>query len=212
MGVLKLKKEFNLTKITTPMLLTLLKDEIISPECFLEECKSSLQSFQSTIDKKFPPDLINFISMPLWVYINLKNKLGNEKAFEIMRIVLLTGGVAMQSILFDSINKPRTFENFIEQELQINKTGTTKWNNLEIISKDKNKFEIKITKCLYHELTTSLGIPEATKLICQVDNAVFNSYLPEEVIFHRNGLNQRIADGCNECHFVWECKKCKERN
>ena len=61
-------------------------------------------------------------------------------------------------------------------------------------------------KCLYHELTTSLQIPEATKLICQVDNAVFNSYLPEEIIFHRNGLNRRIADGCKECHFVWECK------
>lgn len=201
-----MKKDFDLTKVTTPILLELLKDEIPSPECFLKECKLSLPNFESTIDKKFPLDLIKFISMPLWVYINLKNKLGAEKAFEIMRIALLTGGVAKQSILFDSINKPRTFENFIEQELQINKTGTTKWNNLEIISKDKSKFEIKITKCLYHELTTSLQIPEATKLICQVDNAVFNSYLPEEVIFHRNGLNRRIADGCNECHFVWECK------
>lgn len=206
MEVLKLKKEFDLTKITTPILLELLQDEIPSPEVFLQKCKLSLPKFQSTIDKKFPPDLIKFISMPLWVYINLKNKLEGEKAFEIMRIALLTGGLAKQSILFDSVNKPRTFENFIEQELKINKTGTTKWNNLEIVSKEKNRFEIKITKCLYHELTTSLQIPEATKLICQVDNAVFNSYLPEEIIFHRNGLNRRIADGCNECHFVWEYK------
>ncbi|OOM79053.1 hypothetical protein CLPUN_17800 [Clostridium puniceum] len=206
-----MKKDFDLTKVTTPILLELLKDEIPSPECFLKECKLSLPNFENTIDKKFPIDLIKFISMPLWVYINLKNKLGPEKAFEIMRIALLTGGVAKQSILFDSINKPRTFENFIEQELQINKTGTTKWNSLEIICRDKSKFEIKITKCLYHELTTSLQIPEATKLICQVDNAVFNSYLPEEIVFHRDGLNRRIADGCNECHFVWKYKNKIER-
>ncbi|SMC23342.1 L-2-amino-thiazoline-4-carboxylic acid hydrolase [Clostridium acidisoli DSM 12555] len=201
-----MKKKFDFTKITTPILLELLQEEIPSPECFLQECKSSLPTFQSTIDKKFPPDLIKFISMPLWVYINLKNKLGEKKAFEIMRIALLTGGLAKQSILFDSVNKTRTFENFIKQELQINKTGTTKWNDLEVVYKDENKFEIKITKCLYHELTTYLQISEATKLICQVDNAVFNSYLPEEIIFHRDGINQRIADGCNECHFVWEYK------
>lgn len=201
-----MKNEFDFTKITTPILLELLQDEIPSPECFLQECKSSLPTFQSTIDKKFTPDLIKFISMPLWVYINLKNKLGEKKAFEIMRIALLTGGLAKQSILFDSVNKPRTFENFIKQELQINKTGTTKWNDLEVVCKDENKFEIKITKCLYHELTTSLQIPEATKLICQVDNAVFNSYLPEKITFHRGGINRRIADGCNECHFVWEYK------
>ena len=60
---------------------------------------------------------------------------------------------------------------------------------------------------MVHELATFLQIPEATKLICQVDNAVFNSYLPEEIFFHRDGQNRRIADGCNECHFVWEYKK-----
>lgn len=199
-----MKKDFDFSKITTPILLDLLQDEISSPEAFLQECKLSLPSFQNTIDKKFPLDLINLISMPLWVYINLKNKLGKDKAFEIMRIALLTGGLAKQSILFDPINKPRTFENFIAQELQINKTGTTKWNDLQIVTQSADKFEIVITKCLYHELTTSLHIPEATKLICQIDNAVFNSYLPEKIIFHRNGVNQRIADGCTKCHFVWE--------
>jgi len=189
------------------MLLELLQEKTDSPEQFLLECKKTLPDFQKNIDTRFPEDLIHFISMPLWVYINLKKKQGIEKAFEIMRIVLLTGGVAKQNILFDPISKKRTFENFIDQELLINKTGSTKWNTLKIISRDKKKFEIRITKCLYHELTTSLQIPEATKLICQVDNAVFNSYLPEEVFFSRGGINRRIADGYPECCFIWENKK-----
>jgi len=202
-----LKNNFDLTTITTPLLLELLKDELPSPKCFLQECLASLPEFQRSIDKKFPAELIQLMSMPLWVYINLKNKLGEGKAFEIMRIALLTGGLAKQSLLFYSVDKPRTFKNFIEQELEINKTGTTKWNDLEIVVRNENKFEIKITRCLYYELATFLQIPEATKLICQVDNAVFNSYLPEEIFFHRDGQNRRIADGCNECHFVWEYKK-----
>lgn len=202
-----MKNNFDLTTTTTPLLLELLKDELPSPKFFLQECLASLPEFQSSIDKKFPAELIQLMSMPLWVYINLKNKLGEGKAFEIMRIALLTGGLAKQSLLFYSVDKPRTFKNFIEQELEINKTGTTKWNDLEIVVRNENKFEIKITRCLYHELATFLQIPEATKLICQIDNAVFNSYLPEEITFHRDGQNRRIADGCNECHFVWEYKK-----
>ncbi len=202
-----MKKEFDFKKITTPTLLYLLKNEIPFPKIFLLQCKLSLGKFQSAIDPKFPADLVTFITLPLWVYINLKKQLGEQKAFEIMRIALLTGGVAKQNILFDPINKPRNFENFIEQELQINKTGSTKWNTLEIIARSQDKFEIIITKCMYHELTTSLGIPEATQLICQVDNGVFNSYLPEEIVFHRNGLKRRIADGCSECHFVWEYRR-----
>jgi len=149
-----LKNNFDLTTITTPLLLELLKDELPSPKCFLQECLASLPEFQSSIDKKFPAELIQLMSMPLWVYINLKNKLGEVKAFEIMRIALLTGGLAKQSLLFYSVDKPRTFKNFIEQELEINKTGTTKWNDLEIVVRNENKFEIKITRCLYHELAT----------------------------------------------------------
>jgi hypothetical protein len=59
-----LKKEFNFKKITTPTLLYLLKDEIPFPNIFLFKCKLSLGKFQSTIDQKFPADLVKFITLP----------------------------------------------------------------------------------------------------------------------------------------------------
>lgn len=60
---------------------------------------------------------------------------------------------------------------------------------------------------LYHELATSLGIPEITPIVCQIDNAGFNSYLPDAVIFHRDGPGHRISDGASECRFIWERKE-----
>jgi hypothetical protein len=37
-----------------------------------------------------------------------------------------------------------------------------------------------------------------------MDNAIFNSYLPEQVTFHRNGLGNRLVDSAPVCHFVLE--------
>jgi hypothetical protein len=66
---------------------------------------------------------------------------------------------------------------------------------------------VRVTRCLYHELATSVGVPELTPVVCQIDNAGFHSYLPDEVIFHRGGPGHRIADGSKECRFVWERKE-----
>ncbi|HNY50511.1 MAG TPA: L-2-amino-thiazoline-4-carboxylic acid hydrolase [Smithella sp.] len=205
-----MSKEFDLKKITTPILLHLLKDELAFPLLFIAQCKLTVNRFKKRIDRKFPKEFVDMTALPVWVYMKLKQKIGQRKAFEIMRVAILTGGVAKQSLLFETIARERTFQNFITQELEINRTGTTRWNTLEIVERTDSRFEIKITRCLFHELTCSLGIPELTPVICQVDNAVFNSYLPEEMIFHRGKDKRRIADGSSVCPFVWEFIKPKQ--
>ena len=45
-----------------------------------------------------------------------------------------------------------------------------------------------------------------TQVVCQIDNAMFNSYLPDEMVFDRGGAGRRIADGRKECNFVWELR------
>lgn len=196
--------KFNLRAISTPLLITLLRNEIRFPEIFILKCSVTLGRFKRKIDPRFPKELIDLASLPIWVYLNLKEKIGPRKAFEIMRIAILTAGVAQQSLLFDSVNTERTFDHFINKELEINKTGTTRWNTLKIIERTSRRFEINITRCLYYELAVSLGIPEITPVICQVDNAVFNAYLPDLIQFNRGGVNRRIADGDTACNFIWE--------
>ena len=182
----------------------MLKDDFPFPQLFILRCRLTLGQLKRRIDKRFPEELVELTALPLWVYLNLKKKIGQRKAFEIMRVALLTAGVAKQNLLFDTVAKERTFETFAQQELEINKTGTTKWNTLEVVERTGGRFHVRVTRCLYHELATSLGAPEITPIVCQIDNAVFNSYLPEKMIFHRGGVNHRIADGNNECQFIWE--------
>lgn len=107
-------------------------------------------------------------------------------------------------MLFDPIEKERSFANFPALELEINKHGPTKWNTLQIVDRTDHRFEIKVTRCMYHELAVSVGVPEVTPVVCQIDNAAFNSYAPDTMLFHRGGPKRRIADGQSECNFIWE--------
>lgn len=196
--------KFDMRTITTPLLIGLLRNEMRFPTLFMLKCRLTVGQFKKRIDPRFPKEFVELVTLPAWVYLNLKEKIGQQKALEIMRIALLTGGLAQQNLLFDPVHTPRTFDNLIEKELEINRTGTTRWNTLKVIERTRRRFEIKILRCLYHEFALSLSIPEIVPMICQIDNAVFNSYLPDQVIFQRGGINRRIADGNSECQFIWE--------
>ena len=195
----------NLRKITTPVLLHLLRGQMRFPRLFLLRCRLTVSRFKRRIDPRFPGELVDLVGLPFWVYLNLKHRLlGQEKAFEIMRLAILTGGIAQWNLAYQTVDRARTFTNLCDLELEVNKTGPTRWNSLEVVDRSDRRFEIKITRCLYHQLASSAGIPELTPVVCQIDNAAFNSYLPDRVTFNRGGPGHCIADGESECRFIWE--------
>ena len=195
---------FDMKKVTSPLLLHMIGKEIRFPRLFLFQCKLTLGGFKRTIDPRFPRELIDLAALPVWVYLNLKKKIGQHKAFEIMRVALLTGGTAAQNLQFDTVHKERNFQNFSELEIENNRTGLVRWNKMEVVERTARRFEIKITRCMFHELAIAVGIPEITPIVCQIDNAMFNSYLPDEMTFDRGLLGGRISDGKRECNFVWK--------
>ena len=196
--------DFNLRKVTSPVLLHLLGKEMRFPRAFLWRRLLTVGGFKRRIDPRFPAELVDLAALPIWVYIALKERIGQQKAFEIVRVAMLTGGLAKWNLQFETVDRPRTFANLFEQELRVNQTGVTRWNTLEVVERTERRFELKVTRCLYDELAKSVGVPELTPIICQIDNAAFNSYLPDDVRFHRGGRNHRISDGAKECRFVLE--------
>ncbi len=201
-----MSENFNLRSVTGPILLHLLQDEVRFPRLFMWRCAATVERFKKRVDPRFPRELVDLAAMPLWVYIRLKERIGQKKAYETMRVAVLTGGIAQWNLAYATMTRERTFANLCEQELVVNQTGPTRWNTMEVIERTDRRFEVRVTRCLYHELTTSLGVPELTPIVCQIDNAGFNSYLPDEVLFHRSGPGHRIADGSMECRFIWERK------
>ena len=196
--------EFDMKRVTTPLLLHMLEKELRFPRVFLLRCKLTLWQFKRTIDPRFPRELIDLAALPAWIYVNLRKKVGQHRAFEIMRVALLTGGTAAQNLQFDTVHKERNFQNFSELEIENNRTGLIRWNTMEVVARSARRFEIRITRCMFHEVAVCAGIPEMTPIVCQIDNAMFNSYLPDEMTFDRGLLGGRIADGQRECNFVWQ--------
>jgi hypothetical protein len=172
-------RAFNLRRVTGPILLHLLAGEVAFPRLFMWRCALTLDRFKRRIDPRFPKELVDMAALPIWVYLNLKARVGQAKAFEILRVAILTGGVAQWNLAYETVDKERTFANLCEQELLVNQTGPTRWNTLEVVDRSEHRFEIRITRCLYHELAVSVGAPELTPVVCQIDNACFNSYLPD---------------------------------
>ena len=105
-----------------------------------------------------------------------------------MRVALLTGGTAAQNLQFDTVHKERNFHNFADLEVENNRSGLVRWNKMEVVQRTDRRFEIKITRCMFHEFAVSLGIPEMTPIVCQIDNAMFNSYLSAVVSGERSSV------------------------
>lgn len=190
------------------MALGILKGYLRNPFGFLMATILTLPRFKKQASDEFPRELVQANALQTWMYIRLKDRLGQERAYEIVRAFVLPIGLAIQQGNFRNVEAPRTFENLIEYQQRTHRESITRWNTMQVLEQSSDRYEIRVTECMYYRFFNSLGVPELTRLMCSVDNAIFNSYLPEEITFHRNGIGNRIVDGAEACHFVIEYHEC----
>ena len=190
------------------MALGILQGYLKHPFRFLLTTMVTLPRFKKQLPADLPPELVPIAALQTWMYVRLKDRVGQKKAFEILRACTLPIGLALQQGNFRAVEAPRTFENLVAYQQRTHREGPTRWNKMEILEQSEHRYEFRVSKCAFHELYTQLGMPELTTLMCEVDNAIFNAYLPEQITFHRNGLGNRLADGAPECHFVLEYHPC----
>lgn len=143
---------FDMKRVTTPLLVHTLGSEMSFPRLFLamRKRKLTLGRFKRTVDPRFPRELVDLAALPAWVYLNLKKKIGQQKAFEIMRVALLTGGTAAQNLQFDTVHKRRSFQTFADLEIENNRSGLVRWNTMEVVERTAQRFELKVTRCMFH--------------------------------------------------------------
>ncbi len=198
----------SLEKLAEPnkflIILGVLSGYIKHPFFFLVNAKLTFGRYRKKITLNIPSEIIDEIAFVAWIYIRLQKKVGREKAFEIVRVAITTMGLAIQQSNFKAVEAKRNFKNLIRYQKIANKKGSTKLNLMQIIHETENKYEFIVKKCIFYEIFSFLKVPELTSIFCAIDNAIFNSYLPEKIIFHRNGLNNTIATGKDFCSFVIE--------
>jgi hypothetical protein len=90
----------DLQKGTTLFLAHMPRGEMRFPMLSLIWCKLTAGRLKRRVDGECPQEFIEFAALPLWVYINLQHNIGGALAFEIMRVVILTGGIAQWNLAY----------------------------------------------------------------------------------------------------------------
>lgn len=187
--------------ISTPLMaLGSLKKYIPYATWFLLGTIIRLPKFVNSIDHKYSKDLRKTCGFIALVYKRLQKRFSKEKAYEITRAVVLPTSFAVMQANFKVGEEKRTFSNLIKYQQLTNQIGVTKENDMVVLKEDENEYKFAIKKCMFHQVFSSIDAPELTKIMCQVDNAIFNTYLPNEYVFTR-GVGKTIVEGNEECHF-----------
>lgn len=186
------------------ILLGVLNGYIKHPFSFMIKTLVSFKKFKSSIKLELPKDFIDSAALMAWLYICLTKITSQKKAFEITRACIIVSGLSVQQANFNNVEAERNFQNLIKYQKQTNENGITRLNTMEIIEESEKKYEFNITRCLFFELFSYLKVPELTTIMCSIDNAIFNTYLPEQITFHRNGLKNTFPEGADKCSFVIE--------
>ena len=181
------------------MLLGIIKSYVRLPISRIVKAKLDIRSFDNT-ETNLPKEFVNSYAFIGNIYKHLTAKIGKEKAFEIMRISLGTVAFMIQQHNFKTVEDGRSFSNLVRNQKKANSEGSTKMNTMVILEDNKTEYIYKVTKCMFFKLFEKLEVPELTSIMCSVDNAIFNFYLPNSIVFSRK-IGNTIFEGKKECDF-----------
>jgi len=148
------------------------------------------------------------------LYTELGERIGQDKAFQAVERILVPIGCAEQWDHLNAIDVTgkspmellRAFNERMDQR------GSPRFNVRAFLRKDGEVCHFVITRCVFNDFFTEVGMPELTQLFCEVDRRFFPEAFPG-LRFHRGGSwENTIAYGEDHCEFVFEKRKIQGRN
>ena len=148
------------------------------------------------------------LSISAAMYLNLKEKMIKERAFETMRKILVPIGCNEQWKHLESLkvfdNKPMkwlmAFNDLMDRK------GAPQFNKREYVKQDDNICHFVITRCVFNDFFTEVGTPELTKLFCEVDKEFFPKAFTDFEFRRGSSWENTIAYGQDHCEFIFEKK------
>lgn len=194
----------NLEKIAKPAVIFIifgvLKGYLKKPLRFMIGTIITFPSFKKSIDFDLPKEAIASYSFIVHLYKRLQKRFSKEKAFEITRAAVLCSSLSVMQANFRNVEVSRTYENLIKYQQKAKEQGVTKLNEMVIKSQTEDCYEYCVIKCIFFEFFNYMQVPEITTIFCAADNAIFNTYLPNKIVFER-GINETLPEGAKQCSF-----------
>lgn len=187
--------------ISSLILFGVLKAYIKNPYIFMLSTLIKFLNFQKTLPSEFPLGFVKSYGFIALLYVQLRKVTSKDIAYEITRACILTSGIAVQQANFMCVERERTFKNLIKYHKKANVIGSTKLNKFKITRETDDKYYYEVTDCVFYNFFKTIDVPELTNIMCSIDNAIFNSYLPDEIFFSRESKNSKISTGNIKCTF-----------
>jgi len=185
-----------------------LKGYFTDTDGILEMARAEKSAFTSRLlaqNPMYPEDFVNLVSLVAALYAVVNKTETKERSLSVVMASFLPAGLAMQFGNFRFVEDERTFGNLVKYQQRTNREGPTRMNRMEVLRQDESAYEFHVHNCMFREAFAGLGFPELTAVMCAIDNVAFNSYLPDEVHFHRESKEKTIYQGNSYCSF--QCEK-----
>ena len=179
----------------------ILREYVRHPLTFLVGATLTLPRFKRSVPGDVPPEFVELFAYPAWIYIRLKDRLGQEKALALARAIILPLGMAAYGAEFSLVEAPRSWANFMSFLDRSLKEGAIRWSKVVVEERTDTVRRYRCTFCMIHDFLSKVGVPELTESFCSLDNALYNAYLPGEMTFDRGGPGNTIAKGNPFCQF-----------
>ena len=146
------------------------------------------------------------LSISAAIYLNLLERTEKEKAFEIMRKILVPIGCDEQMDNLDALNVSNrpSMERLLAFYDFMGAGGVGQFVERKLIQKDEDRLHYEVRNCFFHRFYQEVGVPELAKLFCKVDEQFFPRAFPD-FKFHRGGSSQNtVAYGRDRCVFIFD--------
>ena len=147
-------------------------------------------------------------SLACVTYIGLSEKIGKENAFKAMKKILVPIGCSEQWNHLNSLNlsKDSGMVRLMAFNDLMDKKGAPQFNKREYVKQNNNICHFIITRCVFYDFFTEAGMPELTRLFCEVDREFFPGAFSNFSFYRGNSWENTIAYGKDHCDFIFEKK------
>jgi len=179
---------------------------------FLTEClnrqRGVLNNTHWAREKSEEAEFAERLSIAPAIYLNLVDKLGKERAFEMMRKILVPISVNEQEGHLNSLdisNKKGMDRLAAFWDFTV-KDGVGKFNQEAIIKQNSNVLHYEVTSCFFARFYEETGTPELTKLFCDSDKEFYTKFFPDFEFHRGSSWENTIGYGKDRCTFIFEKK------
>ena len=148
------------------------------------------------------------LSISTAIYLELSRIFDRDKAFEVMRKILVPIGTNEQLDNLDKwgVSEKSGMDKLLSFYDAMGKGGIGQFVQRTITEKNDKTMSFEVRNCFFNRFYQETGAPELTKLFCEVDIEFFSRAFPEFKFHRGDSLENTVAYGKDHCNFIFEMK------